>query len=672
MKKILATATPMQKFMAAPAAEPIGIESLKASAFLRPGLRIMGNLRFPAKALLICVAVLLPWAWTTWSLYSTKTENINFASKEQLGVQYVREVFPVIDLAQQLRRDASASAAGGSDSPALVATKSKFQAALANLAEMDKKIGGKLDSSKAFDATRQALVDTEKANGLAAVFVAQTAHVQSYIALLQQISENSNLTLDPEVDSYHMMDAALFRILDVVENSGKLRGLGLAAMKTGTVTPEQRRAIVEMIPIAEFQFRNLKEGLAKAVAYNPALGAKIDVKSTFDATGVYLKLVRKSVIDGEDFSPESQTAYLAAANATLGNQFELAQRLLTSLDGLLATRVAGMRRDLILTGSLTALGLFFAGYFFYSFFVVTRGGLNLLRQHLNEMSEGDLRNTPGAHWGSDEPALLIGDLRLTYDALHGLIRKVRHGARALHGASNEIAAASTDLAARTEAAAASLEQQASAMEEIGSQVAATADRARTAESFAVENSEVATRGGKVFGQVVTTMRDIRDSSSKIGDIISVIDGIAFQTNILALNAAVEAARAGDAGRGFAVVASEVRSLAGRSAEAAREIKSLIAVSMESVEAGANVVEDAGKTMTTVVTNALQITNYLHEISDAAKQQAAGVDEVGRAIQDLDRNTQQNAALVEQTTAAAGALTEQADILQDEIANFRVA
>ena len=672
MKQLLATATPMQQFMAAPGAPPIAIESLKASAFWRPGLRIMGNLRFPAKALLICIAVLLPWAWTTWSLYSTKTESMDFSSKEQLGVQYARVVFPVLDTAQQLRRDASASAAAGSESPELTATKSKFQAALANLAEVDKKLGGKLDSHKAFAATQQALADTDKASGLAAVFVAQTAHVQSYIALLHQISDNSNLTLDPDVDSFYIMDAALFRIPDVLENTGKLRGLGLAAMKTGAVTPEQRRAMTEMIPIAEFQFRNLKEGLAKAVAHNPALAAKIDVKSAFDSTEAYFKLVRKSVIEGEDFSPESQAAYLAAGNTTLGNQYELAQRLLTALDALVDVRVKAMRSDLILAGTLSAVGLFVAGYFFYAFFLVTRGGLDLVRQHLNEMSAGDLRNPPGAHWGSDEPALLIGDLRLTYDALHGLIRKVRHGARALHGASSEIAAASSDLAARTEAAAASLEEQASAMEEIGSQVAATAELARTAESFAVENSDVATRGGKVFGQVVTTMRDIRDSSSKIGDIISVIDGIAFQTNILALNAAVEAARAGDAGRGFAVVASEVRSLAGRSAEAAREIKSLIAVSMESVEAGANVVEDAGKTMTAVVTNAQKVTNYLHEISDAAKQQAAGVDEVGRAIQDLDRNTQQNAALVEQTTAAAGALTEQADILQDEIANFRVA
>ena len=671
MKKFLAQATPMQQFMSAPAVAPIEIESLKASAFWRPGLKIMGNLGFPAKALLICIAVLLPWAWTTWALYSTSSDSIDFSSKERIGVQYAKQVFPVLDLAQQLRRDASVSIANGSESPA-AGTKSKLQAALAQLAEVDKQIGSKLDSSKALSATRQALSDTDKSSVPADSFVAHTAHVQSYIALLQLVSDNSNLTLDPDVDSFYLMDAALFRIPDVVEVSSKLRDLGLAVMKAGTATPEQRRAMTEMIPIAEFQFRNMKDGLAKSIAYNPALASKIDVNSTFATSEEFFKLTRKSVIEGEDFSPESQAAYLAAGNAILGSQYALANRLLTSLDALVEDRVEGLRKKLVFSLALTLVGILVAGYFFYSFFIVTRDGLSLIRKHLHELSEGDLRNPPGAHWGTDEPAMLVGDLRITYDALHGLIRKVRHGARALHGASTEIAAASTDLAGRTESAAASLEQQASAMEEIGSQVSATAERARIAETFAIENSEVATRGGQVFGKVVTTMRDIRDSSSKIGDIIGVIDGIAFQTNILALNAAVEAARAGDAGRGFAVVASEVRSLAGRSAEAAREIKSLIAVSLESVEAGATVVEDAGKTMTTVVTNAQQITTYLHEISDAAKQQAVGVDEVGRAIQDLDRHTQQNAALVEQTTAAASALTEQADILQDEIANFRVA
>jgi len=206
--------------------------------------------------------------------------------------------------------------------------------------------------------------------------------------------------------------------------------------------------------------------------------------------------------------------------------------------------------------------------------LVTRGGLRLISQHLQEMAEGDLRQPPGQPWGKDEPAAVILDLRRAYDALHLLIHNVRHSANELHTASDEIASASLDLSARTEATAASLEKQASAMEEIGSTVSATAERARTAATFAGDNANVAEKGGQVFAEVVMTMRDIHSSSSKISDIIGVIDGIAFQTNILALNAAVEAARAGDQGRGFAVVASEVRSLAGRSAASARETEQL--------------------------------------------------------------------------------------------------
>jgi methyl-accepting chemotaxis protein len=192
-----------------------------------------------------------------------------------------------------------------------------------------------------------------------------------------------------------------------------------------------------------------------------------------------------------------------------------------------------------------------------------------------------------------------------------------------------------------------------------------------AATFAVDNAHVAERGGKVFDEVVTTMREIHTSSAKINDIIGVIDGIAFQTNILALNAAVEAARAGEAGRGFAVVAAEVRTLAQRSAGAAREIKGLISASVEKVEGGTRVVEEAGQTMSEVVTNARQINSFLSEIATAAREQAAGVTAVGQTIQSLDKDTQQNAALVEETNAAAAALTSQADILQDEISNFRV-
>jgi methyl-accepting chemotaxis protein len=216
-----------------------------------------------------------------------------------------------------------------------------------------------------------------------------------------------------------------------------------------------------------------------------------------------------------------------------------------------------------------------------------------------------------------------------------------------------------------------LEAQASTMQGISSMVSATAERAAMAAAFAVENSLVAEKGSSAFEEVVGTMREIQTSSSKISDIISVIDGIAFQTNILALNAAVEAARAGESGRGFAVVASEVRLLAQRSATAAKEIKTLISDSVSRVDSGTRVIEDAGQTMTDVVTNARQINAFLGEIATAAREQANSVGQVGFSIQELDQNTQHNAALVEQTNAAAGALTSQADALQDEIANFRV-
>ena len=338
------------------------------------------------------------------------------------------------------------------------------------------------------------------------------------------------------------------------------------------------------------------------------------------------------------------------------------------IDDLRAATAARLRLALGIIG----LSLLVSVYFFVAFYRVNQGGLRLISQHLTEMADGDLRTMPHDPLGKDEPALLINDLRHVYHSLHELIRKVRHGARELQTASNEIAAASLDLSSRTEASAAALEQQASAMEQISSTVANTASTADTAASFAGDNASVAERGGQVIQRVVHTMQDIHASSAKINDITGVIDGIAFQTNILALNAAVEAARAGEAGRGFAVVASEVRSLAQRSAGAAKEIKALITTSVEQINSGTQVVVQAGSTMSEVVSNARQINVFLGQIATASREQAQGVEQVGQSIQDLDHNTQQNAALVEETASAASALKHQAEVLQQEISNFRVA
>ncbi|OYU45840.1 MAG: chemotaxis protein [Burkholderiales bacterium PBB4] len=323
-------------------------------------------------------------------------------------------------------------------------------------------------------------------------------------------------------------------------------------------------------------------------------------------------------------------------------------------------------------GMVVGLVLLIAGYVFWAFYRVNQGGLDIVSGHLNDLTAGDLRQAPQAPWGADEPAALIVGLGKVYDSFRELIRRVRHGARELAVTSAEVSRASLDLSARTEDAASNLGEQAAAVEQIGAQVAETARRTQDAAAVADQNSLVAERGGRIIAEVVTTMQDIHTSSARINDIIGTIDGIAFQTNILALNAAVEAARAGESGRGFAVVASEVRSLAQRSAEAAREIKTLISDSVEKVAAGTQVVEGAGATMSEMVTNAKKINQFLSEISNAAVEQATGVKEVVNAIHQLDAHTQQNAALVEQTSAAARALSDQADKLTEEIARFRVS
>ena len=263
-------------------------------------------------------------------------------------------------------------------------------------------------------------------------------------------------------------------------------------------------------------------------------------------------------------------------------------------------------------------------------------------------------------------------LQSTLQRMQAVVVSVQGSAVQVEAASREIASGNHDLSGRTEQAASNLQETAASMEEINSTIRQSADAARQASQMAQANAEVAARGGQVVNQVVSTMEEINQSSKKISDIIGVIDGIAFQTNILALNAAVEAARAGEQGRGFAVVAAEVRSLAQRSAEAAKEIKGLIGTSVDKVEAGTRLVGEAGNTIGEVVANAQRVADIIAEITAATSEQSGGVGQVHTAINQLDQMTQQNAALVEQSSAAAQSLQDQAQRLTQAIQVFRAA
>ncbi len=266
---------------------------------------------------------------------------------------------------------------------------------------------------------------------------------------------------------------------------------------------------------------------------------------------------------------------------------------------------------------------------------------------------------------------LMGVMQQMDASLKSIVSRVRDSAAGIAIASSEIAQGDNDLSARTESQASALEETAASMEQLSSAVKQNADNARQANQLALSASTVAVQGGEVVAQVVDTMKGINEASRKISDIISVIDGIAFQTNILALNAAVEAARAGEQGRGFAVVASEVRSLAGRSAEAAKEIKALISASVQRVEQGTILVDQAGTTMNEVVTSIRRVTDIMGEISVASNEQSLGVSQVGEAVTQMDQVTQQNAALVEQIAAAATSLKSQADDLVQSVSIFKL-
>jgi methyl-accepting chemotaxis protein len=359
-----------------------------------------------------------------------------------------------------------------------------------------------------------------------------------------------------------------------------------------------------------------------------------------------------------------QGAYFAAVNKLITFQVALMQA-----SGKEATETASTARMIMIALGVSGgiLSLFTAWY-------ITRSivrPINFAVKVARTVADGDLSSSIQVR-STDEVGQLSAALKDMNDSLARIVTQVRQGTDTIATASAEIASGNADLSARTEQQAGSLEETASSMEELTATVKQNADNARQANQLALSASEFAGKGGAVVAQVVGTMASINDSSRKIVDIIGVIDGIAFQTNILALNAAVEAARAGEQGRGFAVVAGEVRNLAQRSAAAAKEIKSLIADSVNKVDNGAKLVDQAGHTMEDIVASVKRVTDIIGEIASASQEQLDGIEQINVAISEMDETTQRNAALVEQASAAAGAMSEQASQLSGTVGVFTLA
>jgi len=397
------------------------------------------------------------------------------------------------------------------------------------------------------------------------------------------------------------------------------------------------------------------------------------LKVVSDGAKAYLNdMAKLTELRGKDAGVADLDKAVAGADKQIGDALS-GLFALTSEDTKKASQEMTARtneaRSLVLSAAvvLLVLGVVFALFITRS---ITRP-LNEAVGVAQKVAVGDLSASIEVKT-SDETGMLLQALRNMNENLRKIVGEVRIGTDAIGTASRQIASGNADLSQRTEEQASSLEETASAMEELTSTVKQNAENAKQANQLAAGASSIAVKGGEVVGQVVNTMSSINESSKKIVDIIAVIDGIAFQTNILALNAAVEAARAGEQGRGFAVVATEVRTLAQRSAAAAKEIKQLISDSVHKVEDGTRLVDEAGKTMDEIVASVKRVTDIMAEITAASQEQSSGIEQVSQAVTQMDEVTQQNAALVEEAAAAAESMQEQAQNLVRAVAVFKLA
>ncbi|MFM9435215.1 methyl-accepting chemotaxis protein [Janthinobacterium sp. CG_23.3] len=637
---------------------------------LKPAIALMQRLRLLPKFILVCLAFLLPLLLVTALLMAELDKSIAFAQAERRGLAYLGQLHELSRLAQQ-RRGLEHLRLNGQAQPGGAALARQIDAGVARLELVQRGAGNlaALPQWAEVGARWQALGARGATLGARESFALHSALIAQLGKLAVLVADRSNLSLDPDVAANHLGATLLSTLPQLAENLSEIAGRGAAFIDTGLFEANEDQLVNATTLIARHDLDRAPAQFEALFAGRPAIRAALQPHlAALPAAQAFLERSKNEV--GNSYLQTSGRQFYAAGAASVDALYALSGAAASTLDRLLAARIERDtgRRDLMLAAVL--LAVLAAAYLFAGFYASFSRDIGRLREAVREAAAGNLavRVEAGAR---DEIGALVDDFGAMTRALASLVADIRGGAAVIAAATDDMAAGNAALSGHTASQSEALGATVGSMRELSATVRRNEAHVDSGRQLVASACAVAQRGGHSVVAVVETMAAIKAGSRKIAEIIGVIDGIAFQTNILALNAAVEAARAGAQGRGFAVVAGEVRNLAQRSAAAALEIKALIGTSVGQVDAGSELVQTAGATIEQVVLAVRQVAEVIGEISAGGAGQSAQIGQIARAMALIDDMTRQNAALVGQASVGSGRLRDETATLSNAVSRFKL-